>query len=230
MKYLDELRKKPLAERKRIAWIGAGSVVVIILLVSIFLTKDWSFSSLNIANNSDLRELGEKTQNLSTEIQSSIAEYESAKEKAKTSEEAELAAELEIPTKIKNDVAVSFLKWEIRDGQGIALWLVKNDTTKEVILEDFYLHQGITGVSSNRTVSVAPEQEKEFEILFPLTEETATGLEIRKVYFSESEENSESAVSEWSYLFVINPEPSPEEKQDDDDTITEENLINIDSN
>ena len=216
MKYLDELRKKPLAERKRIAWIGAGSVVIIILLVSIFLTKDWRFSSLNIADNSDLQEFGEKTKNLSSDFQSSIAEYESAKEKAKNSAQEDLSEELEIPTKIKNDVAVSFLKWEIKDSQGIVLWSVKNNTEKEVILEDFYLHQGITGVSSNRTVTVDPGQEKEVEILFPLAEETATGLEIRKVYFPEKSETPEVITSEWSYLFVITPEPSPEEIQNND--------------
>jgi hypothetical protein len=215
MKYLDDLRKKPVTERKRIVWIATGSAVVIILLVSIFLTKEWQIPSLNLQDNADLAELGERTKNISQEFQATMSEYEAAKEKAKQSGQEELAAELEIPTKIKNDVAVSFLKWEQETDNGIALWSVVNNSEFEVLLEDFYLYQGTEGTSSSRTVTVAPGQEKEFEILFPLSSEIATGIEIRKVTFSKNEADPELANQEWSYLFIITPESSAEENLND---------------
>lgn len=210
MDWLDKLRAKPLEYRKKIAWIAAISLVVIIAVISFVFLKEWEWPGLDPEMKSDLENVTEDGRKVSAGFRESIDAYNEVKEEITLAEEENLEEEINDPTTSKKNVAVTITDWKKADNQQIIIAEIANNSRKDVKLSSIKIYQGVEQITSEREISVEAESIKNIEVIFPLTKtDPVTGFEIGSATWSNLEASAADSVENtenWSYLFRIDDE------------------------
>jgi len=207
MDWLDKLRAKPLADRKKIAWAASISLVVIIAVISFTFLKEWEWPGIDPEMKSDLKDVAEDGRQVSAGFKDSIDAYNEVKEEIALTEEENLEEEMSNQTTSKKNVAVTITDRKKSDNQEIIIAEIANNSQTDVKLSSIKIYQGIEQIVSDREILVAAESIKNVEVVFPLTNnDPVTGFEIGAVTWSNPEASTADLANDtetWSYLFRI---------------------------
>ncbi len=197
MNFLDNVRRKPLPERKRLVWILAIASVAIIVVAWLTFFNEWKLPEMDISQSSDLQALVNSTKESASSIQEQIGTIQQTTEEIQQLAEEQSQAEMQATTFTKKNVAVTFKNWRKDSGHGIVTVGLHNLAETPVTFKNFVLRQGYQEITAPIEETLTPGQEKETEIDFLLLDDTlVTAFEIRDTSFAPDES--------WNYLFAIN--------------------------
>ena len=213
MKWLDNLRQKPLNYRKKIIGIASGITVITLLLVSILVFKEWRWPEIKIDEITEIQDVVDNTKVATENLKKDLEDFEEFKEKLETEAVAEEVATDSSLVKAKNNVEVSITSWERQGERGIVTMALRNLATEEATLKSFSLFQGTAKIDSPREITLAPQQDKEVEISFILEgDKPVSGFEIGQASFTNLDASAADLES-WNYLFRIEDDTANEDAE-----------------
>lgn len=196
MNFLDNVRRKPLPERKRLVWILAIASVAIIVVAWLTFFNEWKLPEMDISQSGDLQELVNNTKDTASSIQEQIGAIQQTTEEVTQLAAEQSQEEMQETTFTKKNVAVTFLNWRRESGYGLVTVKLHNLAEQPVTFKTFVLRQGYEEISAPIEETLAPAAEKEAKIAFFLPNDNpVTAFEIRDVSFTPDES--------WNYLFAI---------------------------